>query len=247
MLVLVLALAGCGGEEQATPPGRERGPFGAASTAPVAPTAAAERVVPAGRRSREPDMFAHGPIAPSSGGGVTSTERVEATIELDAPAERNLGAELVTAVGSPAGCIDLATARSLHGRLTIQVSATVMPTGSITRASASGSGLPPAALDCVEARALAARLAAPIEGAPRGISGTLEYEVTATDDAVTVTTPDIPTPRGAVAPGIVTPALGPDGPIAGNVAPSSTLPATGPDGRPEGSVAPDVLLPARAD
>ena len=128
---IALCTVGCGGEDTAPAPGHERGPFGAASSAPVAPPPVPAPLGPTGRRSREPDMFDHGTIAPSTGTvGATTTDHVEITGgTIVAPAERRFGVELATAIGSPAGCIDVATARALHGRLVIQVSATVMPTG----------------------------------------------------------------------------------------------------------------------
>ncbi len=242
--VLVLTSA-CGSSEQpATPPARDRGPFGTVATPSEPPAAPGTRP---GRRSRTPDPFGHGDLDPvGEPGPFTITDRVEVPGDPPRPAERDLSADLVSAVGAPTACIDLAAARAARGHLSIRITATVMPTGAITRASASGAGLSPQAISCIEARALSARLAAPVEGAPRSVSGTIEVDVATTEDTTETTTPEIPTPPGAVAPGIVTPAIGPSGPVEGSVTPSSTLPATGPDGRPEGTVAPDILLPARA-
>jgi hypothetical protein len=243
-VALALTTMACGGSDDAeAPSGSGRGPFSAAAAAPTPP-----RAPPTSPRSRSrgPDPVAHGAVAPAIvPGPIGSTTRVDVTETTTEAHERDLGVELANAIGSPASCIDLETARSLHGHLRVHVTATVMATGSITRATATGSGLSREALACVEARALAAHLAAPIERAPRGVSASLDYDVSATDDTRTTSTPDFVLQPGAVAPGVVTPAVGPDRPVEGRVTPSSTLPATGGAGRPEGSVAPDIVLPAR--
>lgn len=244
VIALALCVVGCGSSEEASPPARERGPFAEAPPTLSAPPPA-DPSSSRGRRSRESERFGSGSLEATGTTSATTTTTTTTTIEVPGEHERDLGADLASAIGSPASCIDVETARALHGHLAIRVTATVMATGSITRASASASGLSPAAIACVEDRALHAHLTPPIERAPRGVSTTLEYDVAATADTRTTTTPEIPTPRGAVAPGIVTPAIGPDGPVQGSVAPSSTLPALGPSGRPEGSVAPDLVLPAR--
>jgi hypothetical protein len=110
----------------------------------------------------------------------------------------------------------------------------------------SASSLPEAAVHCVEQRVLGAHLTGPIEGAPRSVSTTLRFEVTATDDTVTHETPEWHQPGQVAAPGIVLPAQGATGPASGSVRPDSVLPAVGATGRPEGSVQPDIVLPARA-
>lgn len=239
---LVCALAACGGDDTpaSTP---SRGPYGAAPvpSAPVTPAVAHARhaLDTLDRESLAPTTVHASPSAPDE-----APAAPEAPAATTASEERDLGAELAAAVGSPASCIDLATARSLHGSLSIHVTATVTPTGSVTRGTASGAGLPAAAAECVQARVLAAHLAPPIEGAPRTISATLSFEVTATDDETTTETPAWRQPGHVAEPGVVLPAVGATARPEGAVAPDSTLPAQV-TGRPQGSVAPDLVLPAR--
>ena len=236
-LTIVLLLSACGSDEPAAAVGRGpgRGPGGGAAPPPSSTT------TPIGRHDYRvlSGSIPTARILPSAPSAPSAAPAA-------APArERDLGAELAAAIGSPATCLDLATARALHGRVTIQVSATVTPAGSVTRATASGGGLPAVAIECVRGRALGAHLAPPIEGAPRTVSTALAFEVTATDDATTHETPAWHQPGAVAQPGIVLPAVGADGRPAGALAPDSVLPAVGAQGRPEGSVQPDLVLPAR--
>ncbi len=96
------------------------------------------------------------------------TERIEVPAEERAPA-RDLVAELMPTVEGAANC-DLGDA----SRLT--VSAVVLATGTISRASISGVDGP--ARDCVEARILAHRFAGPIENAPLTVNVQLAIAAT---------------------------------------------------------------------
>ncbi len=238
---LALALLAGGGDEAPTST-HARGPYGGTvATAPVTSSAPPRHASEpfASRSSRATAS----PSAPSTPAGEETTTTVT-TVESPVADERDLGAELAAAVGSPASCIDLATARSLHGTLSIHVTATVTPAGGVTRGTASGAGLPASAIECLRARVLAAHLGGPIEGAPRTLSTTLSFEVSATDDETTTETPAWHQPGHVVEPGVVLPAVGATGRPEGAVAPDHTLPARA-SGRPEGSVPPDLVLPAR--
>jgi hypothetical protein len=247
MRAAVLALAalltiGCG-DDEAPASAPHRGPFGApaVSVADLPPTSVAS-----GRSHREHDTLDHEPLhvtPPPTGGTSTTTGTTAATAA--EPEGRNYVAELATAVGSPAACIDTAIARTMHGRLSIQITATVMASGGVTRATASGGSLPESVVTCMQARALAARIAGPVEDAPRTISTTLTFDVATTDDTVTQVTPDWHQPGAVAEPGHVLPAVGAEGRPEGAVAPDSTLPARAPAGRQEGTLAPDVVTPAR--
>lgn len=140
------------------------------------------------------------------------------------PSARDLGEELRAAIGDITGCLDAETARSLHGSLTVNVTATVLPSGTMSRANATAP-LPEAARRCIQDRALHASIAA-VERAPRSISTTLRFEVEASAPPPPVReyAPDY-TPPGAAAPGVTLPALG------------------GPP--PPGAQAPGLVLPAR--
>ena len=244
VVVIVLALVGCGGGEEAPSGGRGRGPFGA-----PAASAAPATVIAHGTSHHPFDTLDHDSLSPTAraattaaatttgggGGGAAATE----------PEGRHLDRELAAAIGSPASCLDLETARSLHGHLSVSVSATVMPTGNITRATASGGSLPPAVLTCLQTRALGAHLAAPVDGAPRTVSTSISFDVETTADTTTTTTPVWHQPGAVQEPGTVLPAIGAEGRPSGALAPDSTLPAVGAQGRPEGSVGPDIVTPAR--
>jgi hypothetical protein len=241
-LSIALALLGCGGDD-APAPTRERGPFAAAAPPTTTSTSASDPRI--GRTHREIDSLDHGiyhPAPPSSAATTTHTE-IGPGEASTAPEGRNYGAELAVAVGSPASCMDAEIARTLHGRLSIQVTATVTPSGTVTRATASGASLPERVLTCVQTRALNAHLAAPVEGAPRTLSTVLTFDVTTTDDTVTHETPVWHQPGAVAEPGHVLPAVGAEGRPSGSVEPDSTLPARG-TGSQEGRVAPDVVTPA---
>ena len=243
-VVLVgLALSACGEDDAALAAAHPR-PF-----APAPTTTDVASSGPAVARPRQDlDTLDHGTVqraGPTAPPPPPPPPSAPTLAEAPAPQERSLPAELATAIGSPASCLDLATARALHGRLTVQVSATVTPAGNVTRARASGGGLPPAALACIQARALGAHLSPPIEGAPRSISTTLAFEVTTTADETTTETPVWRQPGAVADPGVVLPAVGASGRPEGALAPDSTLPAVVPAGRQEGTVAPDIVLPAR--
>lgn len=246
--VMLGLLAACGGDEEAGPStSHPRGPAGVTGSVPAAPPTE----LGVARTHHDIDTLDHAVLHPTSPGGAlpstplgTDPGEGSSTTSAAEPAERNLGDELRAAIGSPESCIDLATARTLHGHLSISVSATVTPAGGVTRASASGGSLPESVLSCVQARALAARIAAPVEGAPRTISTSLSFDVTTTDDEVTRVTPEWRQPGAVATPGIVLPAVGAEGRPSGAVAPDIVTPAIGATGRPEGSVSPDIVAPA---
>jgi hypothetical protein len=247
VVVATLALVACGGD--APPPsGSGRGPFGVAAPPPsTGPGTTASAHGHHTLDSFDHDSFEH-PAAhvavrppPSAGADGVPPPPGSTTGE----GERNLQTELVTALGSPATCLDTATARTLHGRLTLQVTANVTPSGNVTRATVSGSSVPESVITCMQARAMSVHLAAPIEGAPRAISTSLAFEVTTTDDTRTTETPVWHQPGQVAEPGVVLSAGGTEGRPQGAVAPDSTLPAAVTTGRPEGAVAPDIVLPAR--
>jgi len=113
---------------------------------------------------------------PDAGGAAASAEATPAA-DAGAKPERDLAAELAGLVGAPAQCVDLATVARGGGRLTITLSATVVPSGRITRASASAPGQPTQAVRCLEQRLAAASFRGPVEGAPRSVTTTVPIEV----------------------------------------------------------------------
>jgi hypothetical protein len=243
---VVCALVGCGGDDP--PPTVGRGPF-RGPPATTRPAAAAPLAGPGATGRREYGTTDHTTLhaAPPVTGGSTTTTSVTPAATTAEEAHRDLPADLAAAIGSPASCIDTTVARGLHGRLLVNVSATVTAVGTVTRATASGTGLPESTIECIRARALAAHLAGPVEGAPRTISTTLAFDITTTDDETTTETPVWHQPGAVAEPGHVLPAGGtvtarPEG----SVRPDSVLPAVAPSGaHQEGRVAPDIVLPAR--
>lgn len=167
-----------------------------------------------------PDIVVEQPVEPPP---------LEAEPEPAAP-PRDLGDELRQAIGGIEGCLDAQTAAGLGGALSVSVSATALPSGRLQRASVSASALPQAARDCIRGRVEAASLATPIDGAPRTVSTTLRFEVSAavsTEQRRTLAPATTRLPSGAQAPGVTLPALAPAGPAPGAVPPGITLPAQG--------------------
>jgi hypothetical protein len=90
--------------------------------------------------------------------------------------ERDLGAELRTAVGDLASCVKPRTAAAgtpAGTTLSIALEAVVTETGLVTRSGARGTGHEPDELDCARKRLGAVRLVGPIEAAPRTITASV--------------------------------------------------------------------------
>jgi len=98
-------------------------------------------------------------------------------------AARDYSTELSAAFGSPASCFDFARISTFGESLRVNVSVTVMPSGRVNRASASGSGFTPEEVACLEERAMNTNLRGPIDGAPRTISARIEYAIETTPNA----------------------------------------------------------------
>ena len=170
------------------------------------------------------------------------TEQVTTAPPPTPPVARDLSEEFRAAIGDITSCLDAETARSLRGSLTVNVTATVLPSGTMSRANVTAS-LPEPVRRCIQERALHASIGA-VERAPRGISATLRFEVeaSAAPPPVREYAPDY-IPPGATAPGLTLPALG-GAPPSGAQAPGLTLPALG-GAPPPGAQAPGLVLPAQ--
>jgi hypothetical protein len=235
-------LCGCGGGDDETPRGApSRGPAGVQAPPPTkaeprAPLRAGGRPASTGSTWRPTPVPA------------TARERTED--ERDEPGERptlrDYGGELQAALGVPGDCIDRETARAAGSTLRIPVRVVVTESGRVTRAEVGGT-LPEAARLCVQRRAEAVSMRAPIEGAPRSISTDIVLQATFGPDPQPAAEPEWRRPPGSQAPGITLPAVGAEGRPTGTVAPDRTLPAVGAEGRPEGWVPPSSTLPATAD
>jgi hypothetical protein len=176
----------------------------------------------------------------------TVVTQPEAPPEPAAP-RRDYGNDLREVIGDISGCLDPQIAAGLSGSLSVSVSATAMPSGRLQRASVSAGSLPRAAQDCIRARVESAMIPTPIDRAPRSISTTLRFQVTAqvTTETRTRFATDGPQPGRTQAPGVVLPALGDPGPAPGAQAPAHALPALAEPGPAPGYVAPGHTLPAQ--
>ena len=240
-----LALAACGSNENAPTVSRTE-------AAGVDPSARPPRVreQPTGwARPPEPEPMPLD-LAPPPAAPIV----VEETIvhEPEAPPEpatppRDYGDDLREAIGDISGCLDPQTAAGLSGSLSVSVSATAMPSGRLQRVSVSAGSLPPAAQSCIRSRVESSMMPTPIEGAPRSVSTTLRFQVTAqvTTETRTRFATDGPQPGRTQAPGVVLPALGEPGAAPGAQAPGHTLPALAEPGPAPGYVAPGHTLPAQ--
>jgi hypothetical protein len=99
--------------------------------------------------------------------------KAEAAPEEKKP-ERDLNAELLSAVGSPVDCLKPRSGDNAPTSLRVQIDATVVETGLVTRAYAHSSQLDAEELQCMTKRVSSLRLSAPIDQAPRSLSATLE-------------------------------------------------------------------------
>jgi len=90
--------------------------------------------------------------------------------------ERDLDKELVAAMRSATSCLKPRKEGSAP-KVSIALSAQVMPSGAVLRGSVSGGGLDGDETKCLQARLEQVRFAGPVEGAPRGAAGTLELEL----------------------------------------------------------------------
>jgi hypothetical protein len=88
--------------------------------------------------------------------------------------KRDLAAELRTLVGDPSSCFAKRTAGSGPSTLTLDVNATVTPSGMITRASVTGAGLDALESECLGALVMRARFRNPVDGAPRNVQASIE-------------------------------------------------------------------------
>jgi hypothetical protein len=80
--------------------------------------------------------------------------------------KRDLEQELLAALPQPAGCLDLAKVAASGGKLTIRVSAEMLPSGHISRATVSAPGQSADAIKCLQKGVVAVTIAPDVPGAP---------------------------------------------------------------------------------
>lgn len=150
--------------EQLSPPPTIRRP-GRSEEAPgsgVALPRTAESKEQKEKRQQRSKMLAAGPIERK-----IPTEKTERN-------QRDLEAELRRLVGNPASCLKSRSQKDGPKTIRILVRATVMPTGSITRAYVASSSLSKEERSCIDGRVTAARFAAPVKGAPHTVQTAIE-------------------------------------------------------------------------
>jgi hypothetical protein len=112
-----------------------------------------------------------------------------------AGSNRDLAAELSSALNQVTDCVAPAeAAKQPHGRLVVNVSAHVLGTGSISRATVDAAGQPPDALACLQRRVMALKLAEPVANAPVHVQGSTVVEIKAVGPKPTTATTPPPSP-----------------------------------------------------
>ncbi len=187
-LALFLLALGCGRRDEGTsgppppPRGSVRGGGIGRASAPAAPSAPAATAPASPTRARteaRDDWRSIGRPATDE----APAEAPAAPTEAPAVEERDYPTELAAAYGSPTSCFDYARISTFGESLRVNVSVTVMPSGRVNRATASGTGFTPEEVACLEERAMNTSLRGPIDGAPRTISTRIEYAIATTPNA----------------------------------------------------------------
>jgi hypothetical protein len=141
----------------------------------------------------EPPRFEEPQRAESEPGGAqraaeqppsAADPNVAGAVEAPDKPQRSLQRELETMLGSPASCLQPRAAVNGASKLQISLSASIMPSGAVSRAEASGAGLHPDELKCLRDRIESLRFAEPIEGAPLTVTGSVTLEQAPTKAAV---------------------------------------------------------------
>jgi hypothetical protein len=152
-------LVACASDKQTDGPGGS--PRGPRHRAPTQEVAAPDKVP-------EPQ-----PWDPFAGTQVKPEQQLKKPV---AEEERDYGAELLAAIGSPVNCLEPRTGKEAPTDIQIALQANVVESGVVTRGYARSSQLRDDELECVQARLSSLRLRGPIPGAPRTVSATLELK-----------------------------------------------------------------------
>ena len=176
--VLSCALAACNSRSEEAPR-RQQG----LAPSEVPPPAPPRATTPAPTPSAPPPSSLPSPFAQAAPnpGALARTEDASpadaaAAAARDAEPERDLGQELAAVLGQPIRCLDVPAVVAGGGKLTITATAQVMPSGRITRASASAPGQPAEALRCIEGIVTAGRLQGSVPGAPRQVAASVTIQ-----------------------------------------------------------------------
>jgi hypothetical protein len=154
-----------------------------------APTPEAPTVYDFERPSRPDPGALSAPLPPT---GLSAKATLGVPTELDAGApQRDLNAELSAALAPASSCVDVMKAAAQpDGRLTISVTAHVLGTGHVSRATVTAPGQPASVLACVEKQVLALSLPGPILDAPLQVMGSTQLQIKAAGGA----NPSTPSP-----------------------------------------------------
>jgi len=173
LAVCVLATASCGRKDETTfqrQPGLLDESGNTRIVAPVAP--------PARPPAPAPELYAdeYRP-APTPPVVPTPVEVPDASAQ-DTAVARDLGAELSSLLPAVTRCVELALAATQRdGLLVISVSAVVLGTGRISRATVTAPSQPASAIACMQQSVLGLRLPEGVPNAPLTVQGTTELTV----------------------------------------------------------------------
>lgn len=191
-LASILSVACSRAEKPALPPGlldSEGKPIVTPAPAPPAPPAQA----PSQPTVYDFERPSPNPSAPSAAQnlGMNPPATAGGGVQAAGSGGRDLSAELSSKLNQMTDCVDPAlVATRPNGRLVVSVSAYVLGSGSISRATIDAPGQPASALECLQRRVMATKLPDPVAGAPINVKGSAEVEVKAVG----------PRPTGAQAP-----------------------------------------------
>lgn len=117
--------------------------------------------------------------APAEPQTVVATQTAKPVEQAKPPEKekRDYSAELRAALGSPVHCLKPRSGSDVPKEIVIDVDATVVELGLVTRAYVRSSQLDDTEIECVQRQLATLRLRAPIEGAPRNVPATIKLEL----------------------------------------------------------------------
>jgi hypothetical protein len=185
-LGLASLLAACNTKSAPQPRGLLVSEGQPARAAPPAPAPQEPETAPAPPFPELPSQSVFGAAAaptptptPSHGSPSPAEAQPDPAPPAAAAPKRDLSAELAGLIPAPVDCLDLAQAAAEGGKVSISVSAMVMPSGFISRATANVAGQPREALHCIESKVAQGALKPDVPGAPLEVQASLPFEVVA--------------------------------------------------------------------
>lgn len=117
-----------------------------------------------------------GAAQPTGSNPVAAAQEPQAVAAAEEEKKRDLGQELLAAIGSPTDCLRPRTGPDVPASISVALEAVVVESGMVTRAYARSSALAPEENECVRKRLAGVSLRGPIEEAPRSVTATLEFK-----------------------------------------------------------------------